>query len=324
MELPELSENAVPSDPVDLWDWAYLYCWNDWLAKLAEMSLPEKWDFSPSDWDERGDRPRYAILANYLKYTFWRLEHEGKVRENPASGFAAFNTGLVDRSYESIFACFEANDRETARQRWMLLGFYRAGEARVGDRLVRTFNPLPKRARYLRRLEDVLYDLDQVPLLDYNHILLDNIDRLPHKLFDRELSDSPECLERVTVAFCGKSDNEKRRKAFDQLRALLTEDRVRWLRLKNALDTAVDLALERVKWSYRTAVPAYYPQANSVNLLLPLDLTEDEEPDMALVLECTDSGSYIGQTILTTQMAYCDARLICRPGVDWLEATFES
>lgn len=323
MESPALPGSNDASNPVDLWDWAYLYCWKDWLAKLAETALPEKWDFSPNDRDEKDDRPRYAILASYLKYTFWRLEHEEKVREDLASGFAAFNTGLVNRSYEPIFACFGANDRDGARQKWVLLGFYGAGEGRVGDRLVRTFNPLPKRARYLRRLEDVLYDVDQVPFLDYNHILLDNIDRLPRKLLDRELSDSPECIVRVSAAFDGATSDEKREKAFDKLRGLIASDRVHWLRLKNALDTAVDLALERVKWSYRTAVPAYYPRVNSVNLLLPLDLTEDEEPDMALVLERTDSGSYIGQTILTTQMAYCDARLICRPGVDWLEVTFE-
>lgn len=322
METPSLPGSNDASNLVDLWNWAYLYCWTDWLDKLAEMALPEKWDFSSNDWDENDDRPRYAILSNYLRYTFWRLEHEGKVCEDSSSGFAAFNTGLVNRSYESIYACFEANDREDARQKWVLLGFYGAGESRVGDRLVRMFNPLPKRARYLRRIEDVLYNVDQEPFLDYNHILLDNIERLPQKLLERELGDNPECVECVAMAFDGALDSEKRKKAFEKLRGILAEDRVRQLRLKNALDTAVDLALERVKWSYRTAVPAYYPRANSVNLLLPLDLTEDEEPDMALVLECTNSGSYIGQTILTTQMAYCDARLICRPGVDWLEASF--
>ena len=182
METPSLPGSNDASNLVDLWNWAYLYCWTDWLDKLAEMALPEKWDFSSNDWDENDDRPRYAILSNYLRYTFWRLEHEGKVCEDSSSGFAAFNTGLVNRSYESIYACFEANDREDARQKWVLLGFYGAGEGRVGDRLVRMFNPLPKRARYLRRIEDVLYNVDQEPFLDYNHILLDNIERLPQKL----------------------------------------------------------------------------------------------------------------------------------------------
>ena len=72
MESPVLPGSADASNPVDLWDWAYLYCWKDWLAKLAETALPEKWDFSPNDRDEKDDRPRYAILASYLKYTFWR------------------------------------------------------------------------------------------------------------------------------------------------------------------------------------------------------------------------------------------------------------
>jgi hypothetical protein len=106
--------------------------------------------------------------------------------------------------------------------------------------------------------------------------------------------------------------------ALDSLRELLTDDRTRRLRLKNALSNACDLAVERVKWSYRTAVPAYYPRFDAVNLLLPLELTEDAQPDTALVVEHTASGAYIGQTILTPQMAYMNARLICRPEVEWL------
>lgn len=50
-----------------------------------------------------------------------------------------------------------------------------------------------------------------------------------------------------------------------------------------------------------------------MSLLLPLDLTENEQPDVALVVELMESGAYIGQTILTMKMAYNNARLICRP-----------
>ncbi|MGI6231103.1 MAG: DUF3825 domain-containing protein [Tractidigestivibacter sp.] len=319
-------DEDASADVCDLRKWAYLYCWKDWLPRLAEKALPERWDFSPSDCDEDGS-PRYAILDSYLRYTFWRLVHEEKVCENARDGFAAYNTGLVDRSYESIYACFEANDRP-GMQPWKLIGFYCAGEERVGDRLVRTFNPLPQRARYLKRLEDVLYDDSQVPVLDYEHILLDNIDRLPQSFLERELYDSPKLIALVKRGFSAVDDptaaESEGRAALDELKRKLPNDGVHWMRLKNALDVAVNLALERVKWSYRTAVPAYYPRANSVNLLLPLDLTEDAEPDMALVLERTASGSYIGQTILTPRMAYCDARLVCRPDVDWLDESFEN
>ena len=39
---------------------------------------------------------------------------------------------------------------------------------------------------------------------------------------------------------------------------------------------------------------------------------------MALVVERLANGNYQGQTILTLQMAYLDARQICRPNSEWL------
>ena len=55
-----------------------------------------------------------------------------------------------------------------------------------------------------------------------------------------------------------------------------------------------------------------------MNLLLPLNLTEDNIPDVALVVELQKSGNYQGQTIITMVQAYRDARLVCRPYIDWL------
>ena len=87
-------------------------------------------------------------------------------------------------------------------------------------------------------------------------------------------------------------------------------------RLINRLDDAIELAQKRVEWNFKTAVPAFYPTKNTMSLLLPLDLTENEQPDVALVVELMESGAYIGQTILTMKMAYNNARLICRPDSD--------
>ena len=58
-----------------------------------------------------------------------------------------------------------------------------------------------------------------------------------------------------------------------------------------------------------------------MSLLLPLDLTDDEKPDVALVVELVESGAYLGQTILTMNMAYNNARLISRPDSDWLNTS---
>ena len=116
-------------------------------------------------------------------------------------------------------------------------------------------------------------------------------------------------------------DDTSRRAAYDELREAV-EDNVRIKRrLINRLDDAIELAQKRVEWNFKTAVPAFYPTKNTMSLLLPLDLTENEQPDVALVVELMESGAYIGQTILTMKMAYNNARLICRPDSDWLNTS---
>uniref|UniRef100_UPI00386DD29D DUF3825 domain-containing protein n=1 Tax=Ruminococcus sp. TaxID=41978 RepID=UPI00386DD29D len=73
------------------------------------------------------------------------------------------------------------------------------------------------------------------------------------------------------------------------------------------------------KWNYKTAIPIYYPRVNNISLLLPLCLTNnDNKADVALVIQKLDTGNYQGQTILTLDMAYQDARQICRPNSEWL------
>lgn len=47
-------------------------------------------------------------------------------------------------------------------------------------------------------------------------------------------------------------------------------------------------------------------------------LVSDEQVDMALAVEKTPSGNYIGHTALPLDWAYKNARLICRPDSDWL------
>ena len=57
-----------------------------------------------------------------------------------------------------------------------------------------------------------------------------------------------------------------------------------------------------------------------MSLLLPLALVDDEKVDIALVVEKTESGNYLGHTILPLEWAYSNARLVCRPDSDWLVA----
>nr|WP_293300028.1 DUF3825 domain-containing protein [Allomuricauda sp.] len=86
--------------------------------------------------------------------------------------------------------------------------------------------------------------------------------------------------------------------------------------LQNFIKGSIDNAKERVKRSYKTAVPQYY--RNNIQLLIPLCLTDPKIADLALVVE--DYGMmYRASTCLTLDMAINNARQIARPDRDWLQ-----
>lgn len=295
-----------------LTEWAYLGSMDALVENLSDFALDEKWGF-----ERDGEPKEYSILKSYLTYTFYRLQSEGKVLEDEEKGIAAFNTGLVDPTYEAIYACFSPSNME---QPWRFEAFCKAGSKMWGKKLVASFDPLPQRAAYFEKKEDLLFDGNRILQRDVDHILLDNIDRLPEAFLAEELRGADDAIEALSRAV-NAQDESSRRGAYDELRdAVESNVRIK-RRLINRLDDAIELAQKRVEWNFKTAVPAFYPTKNTMSLLLPLDLTENDQPDVALVVELMESGAYIGQTILTMKMAYNNARLICRPDSDWLNTS---
>ena len=67
--------------------------------------------------------------------------------------------------------------------------------------------------------------------------------------------------------------------------------------------------------NYTLAVPQFY--GGRIQLLLPLCLTGDK-PELALTIQRED-GFYAARTCLTLEMAYNNARLICRPETSWIK-----
>lgn len=293
---------------------AYLGHWKDFLKSLAAIALPEPWDFNG---DTDAAPRRYTILSNYIRYTFYRLTLEDKIGYSSDETFCAFNTGLVDTHYDDIYACFERNEKTEAFQPWSFTSFCTAGTGRYGKQLVRELNPLPQPASYLSRKEDLLFDLDRQIVCDIEHIVIDNIHRLPLEFLRDELASSKECMA-VLADIESAPDAEAEAEAYDSLRTIISTKSRLFSRLSNSVNAAIDIARRQVRWNYKTAVPAYYPRTNNMNLLLPLNLTEDNIPDVALVVELQKSGNYQGQTIITMVQAYRDARLVCRPYIDWL------
>lgn len=325
---------------------AWLGTWDDFLGELADIALPELWDFE--DGDGRGvrinasgcevsleqealdslrsaglqvvsapPRHRFTILKSYICTTFFRLESEGKICIAPDRSFAAFNTGLVNKRYDDIYACFERNSSTWLDEwEWKFAGFTASGRRGLGKRLVELFNPLPEPAEYFSRKEDLLYDLDKDLIIDDDHVLIDNMSRLPLDFLAEELrgdDDAMDLIDEIRAA-----DAAGKRRLYKELGDILEDDDRLFRRVPARLNEAVETAKKRVRWNFKTAIPSYYPRGNTMSLLLPICLMDDEVADAALVVQLMPSGNYQGQTILTMRQAYTNARLICRPDSDWL------
>ena len=86
--------------------------------------------------------------------------------------------------------------------------------------------------------------------------------------------------------------------------------------LQNLLQGAITSARQRVRRSYKTAIPQYYK--GKVQLLLPLCFDNPQKADLALVVE-RHQTFYRATTCLTLDMAYNNARQLARPDRDWLQ-----
>lgn len=85
-----------------------------------------------------------------------------------------------------------------------------------------------------------------------------------------------------------------------------------------AMQAAVNKLYAQLRRNYKLAVPHWHD--GHIQLLLPLCLTDFNKADLALVVERLDAQKcYVARTILTMDMAYQDARRICRPNSDWLK-----
>jgi hypothetical protein len=287
---------------------AYMRGADTW-HQLADQALSEKWYF--------GDTPPngfpFPILTNYLNFTFIRLQHERKVCYSPEpQKRAAFNTGLVDNRFEPIYAYFLPNHNQN-QQPWVLSSFCIAGEGRDGKDIVRYLKAMPEPAHYFANAADMFYNIEAgEPQVDWEHILVDNVDRLP-LAFVSEVGPKT-----FTAHDCSGMDRESLFNYKDDFQAALNNDKRAYRDLMRRLDGALDVALRRVRWNFKTAIPMYYPRRRQMSLLLPLGLISDETIDVALVVERTQSGNYLGHTILPLDWAYNNARLVCRPDSDWL------
>lgn len=311
VDLVSHDKTRKPVNPgKQLENFAFLGSWSSFLTELATKAVDEEWDFPNSKYRS------YQILIQYIKYTFSRLSREKKVCISSDREFAAFNTGLADNHYDDIYACFIPNDPGSDTE-WKFTGFCTAASGGLGKQLVNYFNPLPEPPSYFSRNEDLFYDHTKQLHTDFEHIIIDNIKRLPLRFLYDQFFDIPEARGLVDE-INKESDRSTRDALYEKLKGIILDNSRLFVRIQNRIKDSIELAQKRVRWNYKTAVPSYFPKRDSMSLMLPLALLDESKPDVALVVELTRSGSYQGQTILTLAQAYIDARLMCRLTGDWL------
>ena len=116
----------------------------------------------------------------------------------------------------------------------------------------------------------------------------------------------------------------EREEYFSSLREAVLKDYPSYRNMINRVKDSISLALKRVHWNYKNAVPMFYPKENKICLLLPLCLVKDNVEDIALVVKRTPANKYAGVTILPLDWAYSDARVVTRPNSEWLDASLIS
>ncbi len=321
--IPEQTNKRLTAD-MRFSDWAFIF--NGKYDALVKMMPEEDWGKTERDEVNVGSNdnwyPRYPKLESYITNTAKRLAYENKIlyANNPSEGveYAAFNTGLVDKSYDWIYALFKENVKFPEKSPWCLVDFVIVGQ-NAGKILNSIFPELPQRANYFESADCVLLDTSKRIECDYEHMLIEHVDRLPME-FIQENCPELMCIDGVSIeeVYNKKWTDETRKNYYDKLSVKLQKAPLVYYRMKKRFDDALGMALKRTEWNYKTAVPMYYPTKNKGALLLPLSLVNLDRVDVALVVTQEPSGAYQGQTILTLNMAYANSRLVTKPDSDWL------
>ena len=281
---------------------------NQKVGELATMTLPENWYFGPQPPEDFA----YPILKSYLRYTFIRVQHEGKVINSVSGQYQSFNTGLLNTLLKPIYALLTRPASDLPGRQWNL-AFCIAGEGFAGKTLVAQFAQLPAAANYFANADQAFYYLSAgAPQVDWQHVVKDNMARLPVDFLEQY----------APAGFTPRStDGLTTPEFFDYKRSFvsaLESDPAGYRNIVNKLEEALERTLKRIQINYKTAVPTYYPKINSIDLLLPMCLVDENTVDLALVVRREPSGKYIGHTILTMRQAYNNARLICKLDEHWL------
>ena len=245
----------------------YFRTWSDgarFLEDLAEMAIPEKWNYNFYQ-----SKQQHPILKSYIEKTYERLRQERKVITH--ANKVLFNTGLINPYFKEIYVLGESDPDYPQR-------VINARPILEHDRIIfETFkNEKPQMASFFTNITDVVFDTNLEVNTDDIHIIDDNFERIPPEYQQMKKS---------------------------QIFALF--------------QAAIEFSRIMARRNYKLIVPQYY--MGKIQFLMPIYLSGEFSgtPDCALVLEKL-GNVYRGNTILTLDMAYQNARLIAQPDTTWL------
>ena len=152
--------NNSPKHNYQLFEFAYFNKYDVAIKCLADLAEEEQWDFSNTE--------KYSILKNYLEYTFRKLKEEHKIAHTKDNKYAVFNTGLITKHLQSIYALFEEN-KIPGKSPF----FFRAFVKESDTQLMKYFpsKNLPKVANYFKSPEDLIYNPELDLVINIDHII---------------------------------------------------------------------------------------------------------------------------------------------------------
>jgi len=153
------------------------------LEQLVNLAQDEE-----GDWTYQFQQPRstFPVLRNYLSYTFKRLQDEEKLAyindpdpSRDGQRLACFNTGLVTRFYEPLYAAFHENRRDDADTPFVLIGFFTESKHPIT-----AFPKRPDIANYFDNPADLVYDRNLELVKNVHHIVSERLERFPPEFQD--------------------------------------------------------------------------------------------------------------------------------------------
>ena len=286
---------------------------------LDNMALKgEKWGFSKSE--------PYRILKSYIRYMFYRALMNGHVKtgkDHFNQYYSIFNTGLVDDNYNQIYGLFEQykSSRLHPRHRFLAFTTYN-GNGIFSEKIRGAFTSegvCPKPEVFITDYNQIRLDPDlDISFGNIDHILIDHPDRWPIQTLREAAAENSEINSEIDKIYPELDEDDKNR-LWDNVTLLIAEDKQAQANLRGILMNAVERSRKRALWSYRTAIPSYYPRKDEMALLIPLFL---QGGTIALLLEPVMKKDkivrYEAKTKLTTEQAYINSRIISRVDSDWL------